>query len=338
MSTWQGNVLRGNRASQPAAASVVVGAIYFVTDEGVTERSTGAAWESYSPTTVGGNVTAAGTLTNNALVIGQGSKATATTTTAAGILTFLGTPSSANLAAALTDETGSGAAVFGTSPTITTPTISGAMVLPDNVRQTFNPGADAAGLNVGAVASDPGTPVNGDLWYDSTANELTARINGASVSLGAAAVSTIVQVVNVQSGAVATGSTVIPIDDTIPQNTEGDEYMTLAITPTDAAHKLRIDVVFQSSCDTGSRAVSAALFQDTTADALAAIQEWYLTGGGSGIVTFSHWMTAGTTSATTFKLRAGPNAAATITFNGGAGARQFGGVMASSMTITEIVP
>lgn len=55
----------------------------------------------------------------------------------------------------------------------------------DNVRQTFNPGADAAGINVGAIAGDPGTPVNGDLWYDSTANEMTARINGANVALGA---------------------------------------------------------------------------------------------------------------------------------------------------------
>lgn len=37
--------------------------------------------------------------------------------------TFLGTPSSANLAAAITDETGSGAAVFATSPTLVTPAL-----------------------------------------------------------------------------------------------------------------------------------------------------------------------------------------------------------------------
>jgi hypothetical protein len=36
-----------------------------------------------------------------------------------GVATWLGTPSSANLAAALTDETGSGLAVFSTTPTIT---------------------------------------------------------------------------------------------------------------------------------------------------------------------------------------------------------------------------
>jgi hypothetical protein len=42
-----------------------------------------------------------------------------------GVATFLATPSSANLAAALTDETGSGANVFATSPTISSPTITG---------------------------------------------------------------------------------------------------------------------------------------------------------------------------------------------------------------------
>jgi len=42
----------------------------------------------------------------------------------ANVSTFLATPSSANLAAALTDETGSGAAVFATSPTIGTPTLT----------------------------------------------------------------------------------------------------------------------------------------------------------------------------------------------------------------------
>lgn len=39
------------------------------------------------------------------------------------VATFLATPSSANLAAALTDETGSGSAVFATSPTLVTPAL-----------------------------------------------------------------------------------------------------------------------------------------------------------------------------------------------------------------------
>jgi hypothetical protein len=40
-----------------------------------------------------------------------------------GVATFLGTPSSANLAAAVTDETGTGALVFATSPTFVTPVL-----------------------------------------------------------------------------------------------------------------------------------------------------------------------------------------------------------------------
>lgn len=53
------------------------------------------AWDSNSSAWVliaagGGNVTAAGTLTNNALVIGQGAQAVATTTTGTGVVTALG--------------------------------------------------------------------------------------------------------------------------------------------------------------------------------------------------------------------------------------------------------
>lgn len=51
-----------------------------------------------------------------------GLTALATTTPASGIATFLATPTSANLAAAVTDEEGSGSLVFRVSPYIITPT------------------------------------------------------------------------------------------------------------------------------------------------------------------------------------------------------------------------
>jgi len=60
-----------------------------------------------------------GTLANcTGLPVGSGVSGLGT-----GIATFLATPTSANLQAALTDETGSGLAVFATAPTITTPTL-----------------------------------------------------------------------------------------------------------------------------------------------------------------------------------------------------------------------
>jgi hypothetical protein len=83
------------------------------------ETGSGALVFATSPTLVTpilGTPTS-GTLTNaTGLPIGTGVSGLGT-----GVATFLATPSSANLAAALTDETGSGAAVFATSPTLVTP-------------------------------------------------------------------------------------------------------------------------------------------------------------------------------------------------------------------------
>ena len=52
------------------------------------------------------------------------------------VATFLESPTSANLAAAVTGETGSGALVFGTSPTIDAPTISGSAAFTSTTRPT----------------------------------------------------------------------------------------------------------------------------------------------------------------------------------------------------------
>lgn len=61
-----------------------------------------------------------GTLTNCTLPVGGVSGL------GSGVATFLATPTSANLAAAVTNETGSGALVFATSPTFTTPVLGAA--------------------------------------------------------------------------------------------------------------------------------------------------------------------------------------------------------------------
>ena len=145
------------------------------------------------------------------------------------------------------------------------------------------------------------------------------------------------QVVSTQTGALSTGTTTVPTDDTIPQKTEGDEYLTLSITPKNTSNRLVIEAIVQVAHSVGGRH-TVSLFQDAIADALATIS----TNAGSSDETHSlplrHVMTAGTTSATTYKIRIGSNIGGTTTLNGTAGARLYGGVFASILKITEIEP
>lgn len=73
-----------------------------------------------------------------------------------GVATFLGTPTSANLAAAVTDETGSGSLVFATSPVFTTPTLGAATATTIN-KVTITAPATSATLTIpdGVVLTGP---------------------------------------------------------------------------------------------------------------------------------------------------------------------------------------
>lgn len=89
---------------------------------------------------------------------------------ASGIQTFLTTPSSANLAAAVTDETGSGALVFGTGPTLTNATL----VTPALGTPTSGTLTNCTGLPVSSGISGLGTGVATFLATPSSANLATA--------------------------------------------------------------------------------------------------------------------------------------------------------------------
>lgn len=70
------------------------------------------------------------------------------------VSTFLATPSSANLASAVTDETGTGALVFGTTPTIATPVITGAWTAASS--QTIGDGTASKSLVISSATSGTG--------------------------------------------------------------------------------------------------------------------------------------------------------------------------------------
>jgi hypothetical protein len=74
-----------------------------------------------------------------------------------GIATFLATPSSANLAAAVTGETGSGALVFGTSPSLVTPDLGtpSAATLTNATGLPISTGVSGLGTNVATFLATP---------------------------------------------------------------------------------------------------------------------------------------------------------------------------------------
>lgn len=88
----------------------------------------------------------AGAVTNSKMAVGA---AAANLNLGAGVGTFLTTPNSANLAGALTDETGSGAAVFANSPVMVTPNLG----TPSVLTLTNATGLPFAGIASGALAT-----------------------------------------------------------------------------------------------------------------------------------------------------------------------------------------
>ena len=116
----------------PVASSAVTTDVLPIVQGGVTKQVTNALLFT-SPTLVTPalGTPASGVLTNctglpianttGTLAVARGG--TGITSFGTGIADFLGTPSSANLRTALTDETGTGSAVFATSPTLVTPAL-----------------------------------------------------------------------------------------------------------------------------------------------------------------------------------------------------------------------
>ena len=146
----------------------------------------------------------------------------------------------------------------------------------------------------------------------------------------------VLQVVNAEYTTRTSVTTAIPFDDTVPQNTEGTEIITLAITPANTSNKLIIEFFLPMWDGDTVRVGTVGLFQDSTADALAVAQNINSTNTYSKQLFMVHVMDAGTTSSTTFKIRVWPNAG-TMFLNRRSDANYFGSTtLHATLRITEV--
>jgi hypothetical protein len=119
------------------------------------------------------------------------------------VATFLGTPSSANLLAAITDETGTGALVFGTSPTLVTPALG---------TPASGVATNLTGLPISSGVSGLGTNVATFLGTPSSANLLAALTDetGTGVAVFATSPTLVTPLLGTPTSGVLTNCTGLP--------------------------------------------------------------------------------------------------------------------------------
>jgi hypothetical protein len=126
---------------------------------------------------------------------------------------------------------------------------------------------------------------------------------------------------------------IVPLDNTIPQNGEGQQIVSGTITPTKATSKIL--GILSLNGDGTTTSVFAA-FRDLVADAIAST--WVQTISDSSLVAFQFIDTPATTSLVTYTIRCGPGQAGTLYINRNNTVSLLGGSNKITLTLLEINP
>lgn len=188
------------------------------------ETGTGAVVFATSPTLVTPDLgtPSAGVLTSaTGLPVSSGISGLGT-----GVATFLGTPSSANLITALTDETGSGAAVFATSPTLVTPLLG---------TPTSGTLTNCTGLPVAGITASTSTALGvGSIELGAASDTTIARSGAGAITVEGVAVPTISSTSTLTNKAITPRVTSISSNATWSPNADTDDIYEITAQAADA--------------------------------------------------------------------------------------------------------
>jgi hypothetical protein len=165
-----------------------------------------------------------------------------------------------------------------------------------------------------------------------------ARIADAAVTAPKLQNGVTLQTVYAQTTSLVEVTGAIPIDNTKPQSTEGNEVLTATITPSSATSKIVVQAAIVGTLGNAAGTITLSVFKGEATDAIASV--W--SSGGVGyamILPIAYQDTPNSTSAVTYKIRAGyagGTSAGLYINRSNNGAAIYGGTMTSWMTLTEI--
>jgi hypothetical protein len=201
---------------------------------------------------------------------------------------------------------------------------------PANIALATNPtlpGLQKVTIPGGATTDRPASPVAGDFRYNSTITKHEGYNGSYWIPFG--------NVIQAVTGLIpaSSGTTTVPLDNTIPTSTEGWQVFSNTVTPISASSKMLI--IFSITCSmSATGTMIGSVFAGTTNIGSAAVLRPATNVGSQ--MTFSVLHQPGSTSPITYSFRFGGSAAST-TYVNQIGTTTLGGALASNYTILEIL-
>jgi hypothetical protein len=140
----------------------------------------------------------------------------------------------------------------------------------------------------------------------------------------------------IETAAVQTSTAIVLYDDSIPQNFEGDEILSITYTPKKASSILFVEGGANIGAHTaGGSDIVLSLFRDAQVDAIRSVHQLL---GATYMFDFYICVEtiANTIIPTTFHMRVGQSVGYGLTMNGVDGSRKYGGATVTWMKVSEI--